>query len=737
MAGRHLLSQGLARYHFGKLSEAEDNANVCENMNRPAVVRCVRAVAVATLGCLLTGCAYVHTERLPKYDLSKGYRFDSLPLSRNKPLRNSEQIFVVLAFSGGGTRAAAMSYGVLAQLREVKFHFDTVTGTPVSCTPTESPRCKAMERSLLDEVDVMSSVSGGSFTSAYYALYGDSIFNRQSTFQDKFLYHRVQSDLVKQMFYYPRNWKRLRSRIEIAADYYARNVFGNATYADLEKRTRPYLILNATDASTGARFEFTQEQFDLLCADLSKTPVARGVASSSAFPVLLNSLTVDSYNAQGGCGYRVPTWEVNALSDKNRNPWRYRRALEQRAFRDTTRKHLHILDGGLADNVGLRGVLKSLESTDIPNDTLSNGSAISGGWSLLQRLQNEPIKHLIVITVDARTHHPKDWDKKASGPGIVSVVDASAGVPMGNFTTETIELMRATINRERPFFNEQDFRFHAMSLSLDDVAQESERSMLNSAGTNFELPEFVVNCLMSRGAGILREGRIFDDSANARLFRTFVATELKGSVNEANIPSPTSCSEDAGKKALKASSHTIDIAVRYGVSRPYRDDIDQREGFGATLRVAKPDGVGASIGIAMPAFGIPAQLNGDKFTLGRVRLYGIMGGAVVSRHLGPIEIGGGVSAGYAFGNFRASSEARAVFAQNGRGDMSTRSTGTWLAKPTLSVWHSLTGKVATTVSASYFMARPVLRFGGTNPLPDRTLHINALQLTAGIGYRIF
>jgi len=65
---------------------------------------------------------------------------------------------ILLAFSGGGTRAAALSYGVMQELR------DTLVDTDGKSTR------------LLDEVDTISSVSGGSFTSAYYGLFGDQIF---------------------------------------------------------------------------------------------------------------------------------------------------------------------------------------------------------------------------------------------------------------------------------------------------------------------------------------------------------------------------------------------------------------------------------------------------------------------------------------------------------------------------------------------------------------------------------
>ena len=68
--------------------------------------------------------------------------------------------FVLLSFSGGGTRAAALSFGLMEELRKVKYNESDGT-----------------ERHLLDDVEIISSVSGGSFTSAYYALFPESFFD--------------------------------------------------------------------------------------------------------------------------------------------------------------------------------------------------------------------------------------------------------------------------------------------------------------------------------------------------------------------------------------------------------------------------------------------------------------------------------------------------------------------------------------------------------------------------------
>src|SRR6185369_12442948 len=80
---------------------------------------------------------------------------------------NSDKLFVVVTFSGGGKRAAAFSYGVLEALRDVQ-----VT------TPDGDVHA------LLDEVDLISAVSGGAFTAAYYALNGHETFESYFFFID-------------------------------------------------------------------------------------------------------------------------------------------------------------------------------------------------------------------------------------------------------------------------------------------------------------------------------------------------------------------------------------------------------------------------------------------------------------------------------------------------------------------------------------------------------------------------
>ncbi len=99
-------------------------------------------LSLVGLFAFLHGCSASHPNQpLERFDTSAGYRFDSLAMGP----KNSDDVFVCLTFSGGGTRAAAFAYGVLTGLRD----------TPIT---------EGGSRRLLDEVDLISSVSGGSFT---------------------------------------------------------------------------------------------------------------------------------------------------------------------------------------------------------------------------------------------------------------------------------------------------------------------------------------------------------------------------------------------------------------------------------------------------------------------------------------------------------------------------------------------------------------------------------------------
>src|SRR4029079_9642716 len=187
-------------------------------------------------------------------------------------------------------------------------------------------------------------------------------------------------------------WWRLMSpnfhRIDIAQEIYDDVLFRDADFADLQGAQKiglPLIIANATELEIGSRFEWTQDQFDPICSDLSQVKVSRAVAASSAFPGLLTPMVINSYT--GTSGYVTPPWLPNARRDEAVNPERTRVAGELEAILDARRKFLHLMDGGIADNIRLRGPLHAV----ISGDTL----VARGGFTIQGQLNRGDIKHLL------------------------------------------------------------------------------------------------------------------------------------------------------------------------------------------------------------------------------------------------------------------------------------------------------------------------------------------------------
>src|SRR5512143_1877716 len=242
-------------------------------------------LAVLVVLVMLGGCATRPINPpIKEVDANIGYTFQT----RQKHFKSQENL-VVLAFSGGGTRAAAFSYGVLEYLRR-----------------TEAIAPNGAKVRLLDAVDVITGVSGGSFTALAYGLYGDKLF---ADYDQRFLKRNVQGELVARAFN-PGNWGALSStgwgRSELAAQLYDEILFNGATYGDLDRGGGPFIMVSTTDISTGGRVVFNQNIFNLLCADLNAVPLSRAAAASSAVPVVLSAVTINNYG--GTCNYTVPAW---------------------------------------------------------------------------------------------------------------------------------------------------------------------------------------------------------------------------------------------------------------------------------------------------------------------------------------------------------------------------------------------------------------------------------------------
>jgi len=447
-------------------------------------VRSRRSLAPVAIFFSLSACAHFpENAPLERTDPADGYR-----VSRTSgDVDDSQQLLLIVNFSGGGTRAAAFAYGALQALAEAKVRFD------------------GRERALVDEIDILSSVSGGSFTAAYFALRGRGIF---SDFEERFLRRNLQLALIWRLLS-PLNWFRLASpyfgRSDLASEYYDRQLFGGATLGDLLHGDGPALLINATDMTLATRFTFDQDQFDLLCSDSTSFPIARAVAASSAVPVALSPITLKSYAARK-CGYEPPGWVGEELARGYSSTRRHQEALRIAEYQSAgAEAYVHLLDGALADNLGLRSTIeKAVEA---------------GGYAPLAARSGFTHFHRIAfLVVNAQTESVRAWSHSASAPGALDALTSATTVTLNRYNCETIDLFRQSLARLVAELREArchphgelpapsdcgDIRAHLIEISFAQHPDPAERTYLNELPTTFGLSDEQLDRTIAAARSIL------------------------------------------------------------------------------------------------------------------------------------------------------------------------------------------------------------------------------------------
>lgn len=420
----------------------------------------------------LMSCAhYPVNQPLKQIDPQSGYRGKYMGTPGK-----SENLQVYLTFSGGGTRAAALSYGVLEELRKTEVVID------------------GRKRRLLDEVTGISSVSGGSFTAGYYGLFGDRIFE---DFEGRFLKKNIQGALAARIFLNPINWFRLSSgtfaRSDFAAEYYDKHVFEGKTFGDIAARKGPMIMMNATDMMHGVRMAFNQDAFDVICSDLSPFPVARAAAASSAVPMLLSPIGLRNY--AGTCGSEPSELLEEMLRNRSMSERQLFLMNNIAPFLDSQKTpYIHLVDGGVADNLGLRAVLDRV---------LLKGSV----WETIKESPFKNVHKVVFIIVNAETQPDTKWDRSDGIPGIGAMMSSYSSIAIERYNQETIALIKESVKTWAGEIKAQrckegavstapgscgDIQFYVVDVRFDDLKNEAERMYFKRLPTSFKLaPEKV------------------------------------------------------------------------------------------------------------------------------------------------------------------------------------------------------------------------------------------------------
>ena len=407
----------------------------------------------------------------------------------------SDSLLVGLAFSGGGTRAAAFAYGVLEVMAEAYV------------------RWEGRELRLLDEIDVISSVSGGSFTAAYYGLFGDRILE---DYAEKFLYRDVQGHLTWSLFS-PLSWVKLGSlkfnRGDLAAEYYDEILFEGKTFGDVVARGGPRLNINATEIALGIQFTFDPAQFALICSDYSKFPVSRAVTASSAVPILFSTVILRNY--AGSCPFEFPPWAKAAQANADPSLRAHHLVTQMSKYADSeTMPYIHLYDGGLSDNLGLRPFINRL--------TLSGNS-----WELAKAMGVVDTHRMLVIVVNAQSEMSHEFQQSDNDLSLSQAIDASSSIPLNEYSFESLTLLRLALEglasqlkkgrckewaeTRRSAEGCDDFKIYLVEVDFDKLADEKLRRAMKHLPTSFRLSVEEVDTLRASAREIMTGSEDFQE----------------------------------------------------------------------------------------------------------------------------------------------------------------------------------------------------------------------------------
>jgi len=433
-------------------------------------------LAVFSLG----GCSLVHyhvNDPLTQAESEPDYSIASANLTPGEG-----KIFMVLMFSGGGARSAALGYGVLEEFARQTF------------------QSNGKRMRLFDEVDLVYGVSGGSILAAYYGLHGERVLK---DFDRRFLSLDFQDKVVSRVISISSQWRLTSPRFgrsDLLEEQLDEVLFDKVTFGDMAYgRKGPFVIISATDMSTGSRFDFTQETFDLICSNLNTFPLSRAVAASSAVPLVFSPVTL--WNYAGQCDAKVPDSMRLAADSSTRGRLAAAsraRSKELLSYTDREKRpFIHLLDGGLADNLSIRGLL-DLE-------------AVMGSEEVRRDFRLEEASKFVLVVVNAQNDPMHTIDHSADVPGFKDVIRAIGDIPIARYTQESERVMQTAFDRWREAAKEmadKDGRvppkMYYVNVALKNVEDDTQREALLNVPTSLYLPKATVRDLRGAATTLLQ-----------------------------------------------------------------------------------------------------------------------------------------------------------------------------------------------------------------------------------------
>jgi NTE family protein len=176
-------------------------------------------------------------------------------------------------------------------------------------------------------------------------------------------------------------------------------------------------------------------------------------------------------------------------------------------FDSKKKKYIHLIDGGIADNLGLRTAIDRV---------LMFGDL----WSTLKFHKVENTHKIVFIVVNAETEVDKSISLFDKLPGIGAMLNSYSSIAITRYNYETVMLLRENFKRGasmvrknrcagKPVSKEPgecgDIEFYLVEVKFDALKDESQRTYFKQLPTSFKLKPEVVDELRAVAARIINE----------------------------------------------------------------------------------------------------------------------------------------------------------------------------------------------------------------------------------------
>lgn len=438
--------------------------------------------AIAAAALLLGACAATFNEPI------------NLPVASNAgivPVLTPPDVggdtVVALAFSGGGTRAAAFAFGAMRGL----------------------DRLPAKGRATyLDRVIFISGVSGGSVAAGYFGLKGRAAL---ADFRERFLLRNAEEELSTRVSVV-NVAKGLGGGVNDAsrfAGWLDQNLYEGATLADLYQAGKPIVWLNASDLYNRTPFLFSPVTFEALCSDPRQYPVSQAVAASAAVPVAFVPIVIASF--ADACSTPLPAWVDRVLADRNAGAQVRAFAQALKRYRDPRQiRFVKLADGGITDNFGLSGVTITREAAGLPYAPLSRERAVQ-------------LRHLVFIVVNSGLGPGGGWAQTVEGPTGKEMIGAVTDTAINSAVRSGFDAFRLTVKNWEDATRKWrcrlsraeatklgavgDWRCSNISFDVVEISfaqmDQARAARLDQVPTSFHLPQEAVDLVIEAGTDTL------------------------------------------------------------------------------------------------------------------------------------------------------------------------------------------------------------------------------------------